>query len=164
MIELFGVGAPGCLGHAQNLAQKRVEVGDVFEAVEVGVQPQAHDAQHQNWPQVHPGAGGGLFAGQDFLFQPAEDLGLERGVSPNPLQPRQNGRPFVATAQRQHDLFNREEVEGGIGFKGLAPSEWLMIRSLKSPKRSNKVERFAPTHAPSIQSQRGEPSFLPDTN
>jgi N12 class adenine-specific DNA methylase len=71
---------------------KRIVVGDVFQAVPVRVQAQAHDPQHQDLPQIHAGAAGGLFARQHGGFQQGENLGSQRGMHPEPLQPGQDRR------------------------------------------------------------------------
>ena len=85
-------------------------VGDVFHSIPVGIQSQTHDAQNEDLPEVHAGATGGLFAREDFGFQQREDLRLERGVHPNPLQARENGRQLVATLQRQTNLFDGRDL------------------------------------------------------
>jgi hypothetical protein len=71
-------------------------------------------------PEVHAGAAGGLFAGQDFGFEQSEDLSLERGMHPEPLQPRQDRRQFVAALERQANLFDGRDLEIGLSLEGVA--------------------------------------------
>ena len=76
MAEDFGLLAPRRGGHAQHLAHEGIVVGDVFQAIPVRVQTQAHDAQHQDLPQIHAGAAGGL------LCPPARRLPAGRESRP----------------------------------------------------------------------------------
>ena len=66
-------------------------------------------------PQVHAEATGVFFAGEDFGFQQSEDLRLEGGVSPDPLQARQDRRQLVAALERQLNLFNGNNLEVRLG-------------------------------------------------
>ena len=120
MAEDFGVLAPRRGGHAQHLAHEGIVVGDVFQAIPVRVQAQAHDAQHEDLPEVHAGAAGGLLARQDRGFQQGENLGLERGMHPEPLQPGQDRRQLVAALERQANLFDGRDLEIGLGLEGVA--------------------------------------------
>lgn len=44
----------------------------------------------------------------DSGFEQGEDLGLERGVHPNPLETREDGREFVAALERETNLLDGE--------------------------------------------------------
>ena len=54
MAEDFGLLASRRGGHAQHLAHQGIVVGDVFQAIPVRVQTQAHDAQHQDCQRSMP--------------------------------------------------------------------------------------------------------------
>ena len=73
-------------------------------------QTQAHDAQHQDLPQVHAGAASGFLARQNLLFQQGENRALEGGMNPNPLQTGEDGRQLVAAAGGQLNLLDGETV------------------------------------------------------
>ncbi len=120
MIEDLGLRTPRGLGHPQHLPQERVLVGAVFEPVIVSVQTQAHYAQNQDLPPVHARAPGGFLVAQNLLFQQCENLLREFGVRENPLQAGEDGRQFVATAQRQDDFLNGSQLEAGLDGESLA--------------------------------------------
>jgi len=94
----------------------------------VHLETETHDAQHENLPQIQAGAAGGFFVREDLALDEGEDSGLERGMHPEPLEAGEDGRQFIAAAQRQTNLFDGRELE---------------IRSSKWPKRSRKVPTFA---------------------
>ena len=133
----FGLVVPRRGGPAGHLAPERVVVGDGFPAIPVGIQAEAHDAQHEDWPQIQAGAARGFLARKDFAFQQGEDLGLECGLQPDPLPARENRRPFVAALARQANLFAGCDLQLGLGLEGRVPGgEGLPIGSPKRPKRS----------------------------
>ena len=120
MAEPFVLLAPRCGRHAEHLAHEGIVVGDVFHPIPVGVQPQPHDAQHENLPKIHAGAPGGLLAREDLGFEQAEYLGLERGVQPNPLETGEDGRQLVATLEWQTNLFDGRELQIGLALEMMA--------------------------------------------
>lgn len=160
MAEVFGFVVPRRGGQAEPLAHEAVVVGDGFQAIPVGVQAEAHAAQDEDLPQVHAGAAGGLFAGEDFGFEQGKDLGLERGVPPEPLQAGEAGGPFVAALEGQANLFDGRDVPFGLSLEMLAPGgECLAIGSSKWPERSNKVDTFERPTLRDPQCPRGHPAF-----
>jgi hypothetical protein len=118
--EDFGVRTPRRGRHAQHLAHEQVMVGQVLHPIPVGVQSQPHDAQHEDLPEVHARAAGGLFAREDFGFQQGEELGLERGVHPDPLESGEDGWQLVAAFERQPNLFDGRDLQIGLGLVGMA--------------------------------------------
>jgi hypothetical protein len=102
---------------------------------------QAHNAQHQNLPEVHAGAAGGLFARQHGGFQQTENLGPQRRMHPQPLQPGQDRRQLVPAPEGQANLFDGRYLKIGLGFKGMAHGGkgWRMLRGQtpKSPQTFN---------------------------
>ena len=144
MTKPFGLVVPRRGGPAEHLAPERVVVGDVFQAIPVGIQAAAHDAQHEDWPEIQAGAARGFLARKDFAFQQGEELGLECGMQPDPLPARENRRPFVAALERQANFFAGCDPQVGLGLEGMAPGgECLPIGSPKRPKRSKKGQPFA---------------------
>jgi len=141
--EHFFIITPRHGGHLEHLAHEQMMIGHVFHAIPVRVEPQTHDAQHEDLPQIHPGAAGDFFAREDFGLDEAEDLGLERGVHPEPLESGEEGRQLIAAAQRQTNLFDGRDLEIRLGLVVVAHDECLEIRSSKRPKRSKKVPTFA---------------------
>ena len=69
-------------------------------------------------------------------FKQGEDLGLERRVHPNPLEPRQNRRQFVATLERQTNLFDGRDLQIGLVLKIMAHgglwSRMLQVQTRKT--------------------------------
>jgi len=130
--ELFGGGAPGRGRQTEHLAHEQVVVGDVFEAVPVGVQAQAHGAQREDLPEVQAGTAGGLLAGEDFGFQQGEDLGHERGLRAEPLEPGEDRRQLVAALQGQGNLFDGGDVKVWLGGETLARKGWKAANVAKS--------------------------------
>ena len=106
----------------------------------VHLETETHDAEHEDLSQNHVGAVGGLIGREDFAFDEGEDLGLERGMHPEPLEAGEDGRELIAAAERQTNLFDGRELE---------------IRSSKWPKRSRKVPTFAQGNPCFTQCQRG---------
>jgi len=141
MAEDFGFLAPRRGGHAQHLAHEGIVVGDMFQAIPVRVQTQAHDAQHQNLPEVHAGAAGGLLARQDGGFQQTENLGPQRRMHPEPLQPGQDRRQLVPAPGGQANLFDGRDLKIGLGLKGMAHGgkrrRMLRGQTPKSPQTFN---------------------------
>jgi hypothetical protein len=118
--KAFSLIPPRRGGQAEHLADEQVVVGQVGHAIPVGVQAQAHNAQHQDLPQVHAGASGGLFTRQNFAFEQGENPGLERGMNPKPLQTGKDGRQFVAAPEWQANLFDGCDLEIGLGLERMA--------------------------------------------
>ena len=157
MAEQFGLLIPRRGRQAQHLAHERVIVGDVFQSIPVGVQAQAHDAQHEDLPQVHARATGGFFAGEDFGFQQGKDLRLERWVHPNPLQASQHGRQFVPALERQTNLFDGRDLEIGLGLEMMAHGgdrlRMLQVQTAKPAQTFN--------HSSNIRTSSSAPNPLP---
>ena len=63
MAEDFGPLASRGGGQTEHLADQHVMIRQVLQAIPVGIQAQADDAQNEDLPQVHAEATGGLFAG-----------------------------------------------------------------------------------------------------
>ena len=95
-------------------------VGEILEAVVVGLEAEAHDAEHEDLPEVEAGAAGGLFSPEDFGFEQPEDFRLQRGVRPDPLPAGEDRRHFVAALARADDFLNGPEPEFGLRGEGLA--------------------------------------------
>jgi len=127
----------------------------VFEPVVVGVQAQTDDAKNQHLPQVHPGASGSFFAGENFLFQQREDGRLEFGMRPDPLQSGEDGRQFIAAFAREDDLLDGREVQSGSGVESLAHIRecWLFLGAgrTKRPPISGSSPKIRRTFATIIQ-------------
>ena len=100
MTKPFVFLAPRGGRHAQHLAHEPIIVGNVFHPIPVGIQSQTHDPQHQNLPEVHPGAASGLLASENLRLQQREYLRLERRVHPHPLQTGEDRRQFIAALER----------------------------------------------------------------
>lgn len=115
--EHLGLRPPGRLGHAENLAHQRVEIGDVFESIPVGAQSQTHHAQHQDVPEVHAGAACAFLLADDGFLQQGENLRVERGVKKQPLQAGEDGRQFIATGEGQTDFLDGQGVEPRLHFE-----------------------------------------------
>jgi len=140
----FGLVVPRRGRQAEHLAHERVVVGDVFQAIPVGIQAEAHDAQHEDLPEIQAGAARGFFAREDFGFQQGEDLGLECGVHPDPLQAREVGWQFVAALERQANLFDGCDLQVGLELEVMTHGgECLKIGSPKPRQRSKKGQTFA---------------------
>ena len=169
MAEAAVVGAEGGRGHAEKLADERVVVGEVLQAIVVGIEAEPHDAEHEDLPEVEAGAAGDLFAGEDFGFEQGEDLRLQRRLRPDPLQAREDRRQFVAALAREDDLFNRHEAEFGLGGEALAHGKGE-CRGVDQAFPSESTCRAANIrrriYAEIITAHSGNPrleSFLPDT-
>ena len=160
MAELFGLVVPWRGRQSQHLAHERVVIGHVFQAIPVGVEAEAHAAQHEDLPEVHAGAAGGFFAGEDFGFQPGEELSLERGVPPDPLESRQNGRQFVPALERQANLFDGDYLEVWLGLEVVAQGgECCGFRHRNPSNRSNVIPTFAPSHTHKTQQRQSLSAF-----
>jgi hypothetical protein len=120
MAEDLGILAPRGGRHAEHLPHEQMMVGQILHPIPVRVEAEPDDAQHEDLPEVHAGASGGLLAGEDFGFQQGENLGLERGVHPEPLQTGEDGREFVAAFERQANLFDGGDLQIGLGLKSVA--------------------------------------------
>ena len=112
----------------------------MFHPVPVRVQAQAHDAQHEDLPEIHAGAPRGFFAGEDFGCAQGEDPGLERGVRPDPLQAGEDRRQLGAALERQTHLFDGRELESGLGLEVVA--------------HGGECCRFRPWNPRKVQAQR----------
>ena len=120
MAEDFGILTPRRGGHAQHLPHEQMIIGHVLHPIPVRIQSQPHDAEDKDLPEVHAGATGGLFAHEDFGFQQGEDLRLERGVHPDPLQTGQDGRQLIPALEWQPNLFDGGDLQIRLGWEGLA--------------------------------------------
>jgi hypothetical protein len=97
--------------------------------------PNRTTPQDEDLPEVHPGATGGLFARENFGFQQRENLGLERGVHPDPLQTGQDGRQLIAALERQPNLFDGRDLQIRLGLEGMAHSgERRRMLQVQTPK------------------------------
>ena len=92
MAEDFSVRSPRVYRHAEHLAHEQMMVGQVLHPIPVRVQAEPDDAQHQDLPEVHAGAAGGLLAAEELGFEQGEEVGLERGMHPDPLESGEDGR------------------------------------------------------------------------
>jgi len=101
-----------------------------------------------------------FFAGEDFGLEQREDLGLERGMHPDPLETGENRRQLVPALERQTNLFNGEDVQIGLVLEWVAHGECLQIRSPKWPKRSKKVQTFEPRDRCLRPRHRSEAMFV----
>ncbi len=147
MAEPFGLVIPRRGRQAQHLTNQRVMIGHILHPIPVGVQAQPHDAQHEDLPEVHARATGGFFADKDFGFQQGEDLSLEGRVHPDPLQPGQQWRKFVATLERQTNLFDGRDLEIGLGSEMVAHGgECCGFRPRNPRHHSITTPTFARTH------------------
>ena len=101
-LELVAVLLPlGPVAVAQHLADALVRVGQLMDAVVVGVEPQTQGPQHQDLPLLHagaPGAGVGLAVdpGGDHLLEDGEHPRAQLRVGVDVLQPPQQLRDVVA--------------------------------------------------------------------
>ena len=86
---------------AEHLAQRAVLVGQLMDAVVVGVEPLAQHPQDQDLPLLHPGAPGirgrlAFHALRDHLFEDGEYRLAQRRGGVDVLQPAQDLRDIVA--------------------------------------------------------------------
>ena len=112
MKRLFVRGGDG--RPAQDLAQQRVMVGQIFQPVIVAVQAQTHDAQHENLPEAQAGPPRRLLAAADFGFQQREKLGIEFGRLEDPLQTGEDRRQFVAALEGDRNAFDGSLSQGQL--------------------------------------------------
>ena len=119
--------------------------------------PSRLTAQHEDLPEVHARASGGLFASEDLAFEQSEDLSLERGMHPDPLQAREDGRQFVAALERQTNLFDGRDLKIGLVLEVVAHGveQWrmLQVQTSKSPHSFN--------HTPNIRTPTNEQCSMP---
>ena len=86
---------------SQHLADGLVLVGELMDAVVVGVEPQTQDPQHQDLPLLHAGAPGvriglAMDPGGDDLREDGEHPRAQRRGGVDVLQPPQQLRDVVA--------------------------------------------------------------------
>ena len=92
MAEHFGLVSPRRGGQTQHLAHEGVVVGDVFHAIPVGVQAAAHDAQHEDLPQVQAGAARGFLPARILASSRARSSALSVGCIQTHCRPARSGR------------------------------------------------------------------------
>jgi hypothetical protein len=152
MAEPFGFLLPRRGGQTEHLAHERVVVGDVFQPIPVRVQPQPHDAQHEDLPPIHARASGALLASEDFGFQQGENLRLERRVHPDPLQTGEDRRQLVAAFEGQTNLLDGRGLEFGLRLEVMAhggdETRMLPVQTAKSPQSFNPPANIRPPASP----------------
>mgnify|MGYP007026204959 CR=1 FL=1 len=95
------------IGKAHDGPHQAVIVRDMLQAVVVAIQGQAHHSEHQDVPEIHPGASGLLLIADDSLFEQRENLLINFRGSEDPLQAGQHGREFVAALVGNGHLLDR---------------------------------------------------------
>ncbi len=107
----------GDRGHSEDLPQQRIVIGQIFQAVIVTIQSQAHDPQHENLPEAQSGTPGRLFAAANFRFEQGKNPGVDLGRLEDPLQAREDGWQFVTTFEGDPNAFNGSLSQGQLHIK-----------------------------------------------
>ena len=81
------------------------------------------------------------FARQHGGFQQGENLGPQRGMHPEPLQPGQDRRQLVPAPEGQANLFDGRDLEIGLGLivvtHGGRRTRMLQVQTRKPPRTFN---------------------------
>ncbi len=72
---------------------------------------------------MQTGPVGGFFIREHDRFDQGQNLALERGVHPYPLETGEDRRKFIAAVEWQANLFNGRELQSGLDLKTMAHSE-----------------------------------------
>ncbi len=97
-----------------------IVVGDMFHPIPIRVQAQPHDAEDHDLPEMQAGATGGFLVREHDRFDQGQHLGLEGGVTPEPLEAGEDRRKFIATVERQANLLDGRELQIGPDLKTMA--------------------------------------------